>query len=377
MATVDFSNPVQCVEYEAFVAAHANGCFMQSLKWARVKPDWGHEAVLVRNAAGVPVAAALILIKKVPLLKTCLFYLPHGPVWDYGDAAAFNAVIAEVRKLARSYHAYRCILDPFITEGDTAVIDAVRAAGFSFKADAAELTTVQPRNNYMLFLRGRSEEQVFAAFHGKWRYNIRVALRHSVECRVCGKEALDDFCRLMEETGQRDGFAVRSKAYFARMLDELGAHCRLFMCYHGDEALSGAITTQYAGKTCYVYGASSNEHRDKMPNYLMQWTMIRWAIESGGEVYDFQGIPFYTDENHANYGVYRFKKGFSGEVVTYAGEFTENYKPAIAAVLNALLYLRWLKADLHRRRLIRKSAPKNQRVRREASNPSALQEQCT
>ena len=105
------------------------------------------------------------------------------------------------------------------------------------------------------------------------------------------------------------------------MLDALGEHCRLYLCYHEGVPLSGAVATQFAGKTCYVYGASSNEHRNLMPNYLMQWTMIQWAIENGCFVYDFQGIPYYFDETHPNYGVYRFKRGFNGQVVVLAGEF--------------------------------------------------------
>jgi len=38
-------------------------------------------------------------------------------------------------------------------------------------------------------------------------------------------------------------------------------------------------------------------------------------------IYDFMGIPHCDEENHSNYGVYRFKKGFNGEIVKYAGEF--------------------------------------------------------
>lgn len=139
---------------------------------------------------------------------------------------------------------------------------------------------------------------------------------------------------MMQATGIRDGFSIRSKEYFEKMLDGLGEeHCRLFVCYLKDEEsgkeipVSGAVTTQYAGKTCYVYGASSNQYRNTYPNYLMQWTMISWALENNNFIYDFQGIPFYKDETHPNYGVYKFKKGFNGEVVTYAGEFFYIFMP--------------------------------------------------
>ena len=77
-----------------------------------------------------------------------------------------------------------------------------------------------------------------------------------------------------------------------------------------------------------------------MPNYLMQWNMICWAIENGCWLYDFQGIPFYKDETHPNYGVYRFKKGFNGDVMTYAGEFEISYKKTakLAVKLTGIIY---------------------------------------
>jgi lipid II:glycine glycyltransferase (peptidoglycan interpeptide bridge formation enzyme) len=128
-------------------------------------------------------------------------------------------------------------------------------------------------------IEGKTPDEVMATFKPDWRNRIRKAPRKGVYCKACGTEALDDFYPLMQATGIRDGFSIRSKEYFVKMLNGLGPeHCRLFMCYVDEDGkqipLSGAVTTQYAGKTCYVYGASANHHRNLYPNYLMQWTMI-------------------------------------------------------------------------------------------------------
>lgn len=126
----------------------------------------------------------------------------------------------------------------------------------------------------------------------------------------------------MQATGKRDGFAIRSKEYFEKFLYAFEENARLYMCYSPDgEAISGALTVRYGNRVSYVYGASSDTQRNLMPNYLMQWNMIKWAIESQCDIYDFMGIPHCDEENHSNYGVYRFKKGFNGEIVKYAGEF--------------------------------------------------------
>ncbi|MEG1875773.1 MAG: peptidoglycan bridge formation glycyltransferase FemA/FemB family protein [Angelakisella sp.] len=317
---LDFNNQQACTEYEDFVKNHRAGSFMQSLRWCKVKNTWGHEALLVRRAGKV-IGTMLILVKKVPLLHTSLLYAPRGPVCDLHDREVVAALLDAARGLSKKHHAYLLRIDPYVLAEDDAFIKMAQGLGLRFVPDMGDFTTIQTRNNYMLDIEHKTADEVFANFHSKWRYNIRLAAKNGVECRVCTKESIDDFYQLMVTTGKRDAFIVRPKEYFVKMLDALGEHCRLFLCYHEGKAVSGAVTTQYAGKTCYVYGASSNEARNVMPNHLMQWTMIQWAIENGDFLYDFQGIPYYQDETNPHYGVYRFKKGFNGQVVSFAGEF--------------------------------------------------------
>ena len=324
-------------EYENFVRSHKNGFFTQSVKWAHLKANWNCEIVAVRDENSEIKGTALILIKKIPLIRRSLFYCPHGPICDYDDEKTFRELIDAIDKLAKERHAYQLKIDPCISEKNSEYIQFIKSFGFDHKENASELSTIQVRDNYMLYFYGRSKEELFASFHKKWRYNIRVAERHGVKCSVCGKEAIDDFYTLMTETGARDDFLIRGKSYFADMLDKLGDDCSLYMCYCQGVPLSGAICVRYAGKSHYVYGASSSHMRNVMPNYLMQWTMISDAVDNGCFVHDFQGIPFYKDENHPNYGVYRFKKGFNGEVVTYAGEFYPSYNRILSAVSNFVI----------------------------------------
>lgn len=323
------NNQEQREEYENFVENHPNGNFMQSLNWTGVKIDWGYEAIIIRDGMGSIIGTALVLIREIPLVKKTFLYSPHGPVCDYTDKAVLLELTQGIEALCQKYNSFEAVIDPCITEEDTAEIDTFKSIGYEFRENAPELTTIQARNNYVLKINGRSKDELFESFHKKWRYNIRLAGRKGVECRICGCEALDDFYGLMVETGKRDGFCIRSREYFERMLENLGEHCRLYMCYYEGHPVSGAVSVQYAGKTCYVYGASTAQYRNVMPNYLMQWNMICWAVENGCQLYDFQGIPFYKDESHPNYGVYRFKKGFNGEVMTYAGEFSLCYSRSV------------------------------------------------
>lgn len=318
----------QYQEFESFVSSHRAGSFMQSIQWTKVKSNWGHECVISRDPNGKIQGAMLVLIRKLPIFGKTLLYAPRGPVCDLHRYDIIADLLEGVKILAKKYKSYLFRMDPYILADDDEFISEIQKMGFAFQPHMPDFTTFQIRNNYMLDIEGKTEEELLAHFHSKWRYNIRLAARKGVVCdyynkgNVIDEQKLDEFYELMKTTGDRDGFIIRPKEYFRKMLLSLGEeHCRLYMCYKDSKALSGAVTTQYAGKTSYVYGASANEARNLMPNHLMQWTMIQWAVENGDFVYDFQGIPNYDDESSPNYGVYRFKKGFNGQVVEFAGEF--------------------------------------------------------
>ncbi|MGN0536533.1 MAG: lipid II:glycine glycyltransferase FemX [Acutalibacteraceae bacterium] len=321
-----------------FLEKNLTGNFMQSPYWADVKDNWIHTHITVRDTAGNIDGMMLLLIKKVPMVHTTLMYAPRGPVCNY-NIDVLDRLFQAVEKVQKRYNAFMLKIDPMIEETDQTAIENLCALGFHYHPEKTGYDTVQCRENYVLDIGGKTEEEIFNNFKPKYRYNIRLAEKKGVVCRAYGAERLNDFCSLMQETGKRDGFAIRNKSYFEKMLLNMDGHCRLYMCDWNGIPLSGAIAVNYAGKTCYVYGASSNEYRNLMPNYLMQWSMIQWAVETGCYLYDFQGIPYYNDETHPNYGVYRFKQGFNGRVLKYAGEFDYIFRPVMMGIVQSALKL--------------------------------------
>ena len=158
-----------------------------------------------------------------------------------------------------------------------------------------------------------------------------------------------DFARIMVETGLRDNFATRPPEYFAAMLDNFGEKCRLYMAFYEDKPIAGTLAIHYGDKVWYLYGASSNEYRNLMPNYLLQWRMIQWAIETGCRVYDFRGVSGDISEDNPHYGLYRFKQGFHGEFTEFVGEYdyVQNQLMYFVAEKGSLAY-KGLAAKLYR-----------------------------
>jgi lipid II:glycine glycyltransferase (peptidoglycan interpeptide bridge formation enzyme) len=83
--------------------------------------------------------------------------------------------------------------------------------------------------------------------------------------------------------------------------------------------VAAVIIFHFAGKAWYLYGMSRVKHRDKMPNYLLQWEAILRAKADGCAIYDFWGAPDQFIETDSMWGVYRFKEGYGGDVTRYIG----------------------------------------------------------
>ncbi|MDE6733362.1 MAG: aminoacyltransferase [Oscillospiraceae bacterium] len=339
-----FLNSQNAAEYERFVEAHENGSFMQSLAWANVKANWESEAIISRDDSGKIRGACLVLVKKIPLVKCAFLYAPRGPVCNFSDSEALSDIAAGIDILAKKYGAFAAMCDPPL--GDDLDASALENAGFALR-DIPEEHLIQCRFNYVLELKGKTLYEIYAGFKPDYRNRISKAERRGVWCEELRGEAainaLPDFYELMKQTGRRDGFPIRSLEYFARFLRSLGEHAALFMCYAKlggvKTPLSGAIAVNYGKRFAYVYGASGDEHRELYPSYLMQWTMITAGHGRGDSVYDFGGVPFYHDETRREYGIYRFKKGFGGDVASFAGQFVKVYRPFLekAAVIFAEL----------------------------------------
>ena len=317
-------------EYEAFVQSHPKGNFAQSYLWGKQKPMWQWDAIAVRGEDGKIKGSLAVMTRKVPGLGRTLMYGCRGPVCDLDDRETFSQLLDGAKALAKKYKSYVIKIDPDVPSGNTAFSSMLQSFGFKAKEGGKNFEAIQPRYVFRLNVEGKTEEELLANFHQKWRYNIRLAERKGVTVRICGKEMVPAFADLMLTTGVRDGFVTRKPEYFANMLDNLGEHARLYMAFDPENTpIAGTLAIHYVDKVWYLYGASSNEHRNLMPNYLLQWRMIQWAVETNCRIYDFRGVSGDVSEDNPLYGLFRFKQGFGGDFTEFVGEMDLVLSPVI------------------------------------------------
>lgn len=329
MRFVDMNSEESKKEYKNFLEGHERCNFQQSLEWAEVKkPNWQPEVILAEDENKKIIGSLCVWIRKMPIFGN-IMYAARGPVCDIHDENVLKQITEGAKELAKKYKAIVLRMEPDITSDDKEFREIVTKLDYKIKDDAKDFKDeIQPRYVFRLDIKGKTEDEIMAGFKQKWRYNIRLAGRKGVTVKDGTKEDLKDFHKIMIETGKRDGFIIRPLEYFEKMYDCLGPeHIKVLMAYYDGKPISGVIPIFYGNKTWYLYGASSNEHRNLMPNYLLQWEMIKMAIARHDDIYDFRGVSGVVNEHHPQYGLYRFKQGFGATFTEFIGEVYYPFKP--------------------------------------------------
>jgi len=316
--------------FDEFIGSHPKGHFLQSFGWGEVKASTGWQPLrLVLEEHGDIVAAVSLLKRRLPYIKKSIIYAPRGPVVDFYNKELFTELLKAINRVAWEHRAIFLKIDPDIPESDARVKQLLKDAGFRLATRRMGFEGVQPRHVFRLDITPTPEE-LLANMHGKTRYNIRLAQKKGVEIKSdCTLDDLPVFYEILKETTIRDRFLVRSYSYFETIWREMvkRGYARLFMAYYRGQAIAGTLAFIMGDKAWYLYGASSNSHRNVMPNYLLQWTMINWAKEQGCTLYDFRGVPGDLNPENPLYGLYRFKKGFNGAFIEFLGEYDLVYSP--------------------------------------------------
>jgi lipid II:glycine glycyltransferase (peptidoglycan interpeptide bridge formation enzyme) len=262
---------------------------------------------------------------------------------DWQDAYATAVLLHAIHPLVRQEGGVCLTVEPELLDAPT--LDArLRQCGFR-----PAVRTIQPCRTIHVDLRP-SEEEILSAMKGKTRYNIRLAERRGVDVRAGGAEDVHTFYQLSQVTAERDQFGIHSYDYYRAAYDLFAPAglAGLFVAEYQGKALAALMAFACGARAWYFYGASSDEERQRMPTYALQWAAMRWAKARGCELYDLWGVPDeeeetleaeFAERSDGLWGVYRFKRGFGGRLVRYIGAYDYVYRPMLYRIYRRAL--RW------------------------------------
>lgn len=313
--------------------------FLQTWEWAQIKSQFGWTSQpLIWIAKSGSVTAACMVLKRQVIsrgfaARLSILYAPKGPLMNWDDATLRMRVLTDIQGFAHSQGAVFLKIDPEVRVGTGLPgeqDDLDYPAGQFVLSDLVQLgwmeskDQVQFRNTVLIDLTP-SSEQLLAQMKQKTRYNIRLAGRKGVSVRMGNLDDMRMLYRMYANTSVRDGFVIRDEGYYMAvwrtfMLSRQPTMLPLVAEVEG-KAVAGLMLFLFGARAYYVYGMSTEEHREKMPTYLLQWEAIKIAKSRGCDRYDLWGAPEVFNEHDPLWGVFRFKDGLGGKVVRTLGAF--------------------------------------------------------
>lgn len=301
---------------------------LQSRYWARLKARFGWTPWFFETKDRENRGELIVVLARRIGPALTLAYVPHAPSDPPGELSPADAA----RRLAflGSDIAKALSPSPFCVRFDLRwPRGAVVAAGGVRKAPV----DIQPPDTTIVDLTV-DEDAILAGMKSRSRRNIRKALKHGVTVRRT--DDVSEFYRLYETTAERDRIAIHSAAYYEAVValsaDSDAVEVEVLIAEYRQTPIAAVIVAFSGPEAVYLYGASSNEHRETMPAYALQWEAMRRAKSRGCVEYDLFGIPPSDDPGHPMHGLYRFKTGFGGRIVHRAGCWDYPSRPILYSI---------------------------------------------
>lgn len=309
----------------------------QSSFWSHVKEKQGYSSlacdIKIKQSEMMNITSSaymlddiLVLIHPIDNYHT-IGYIPYGPLLK-PEEDKYGNYLEELSEQLRSFLPDDCILLrydlPWLSLWEQEAVNPEMQElrlnwGTNCHNLSKSISNQLPVNTLIIDI-SKAPEEILSNMKAKTRYNIKLAYRKGIKVRVGTKKDLDIFYHLYSMTCKRNNLNLHDVSFFSSLFDvnNTGDFDLLIAELNG-EPLSSLFLTYSSKRATYLYGASSNENRETMSTYALQWEAINLAKKKNCTEYDLFGIAPNADIYHPMHGLNRFKMGFGGEVIKRMG----------------------------------------------------------
>ncbi len=333
-------------DWQAFLERQASGDFLHDWAWAAVAElDGQPPRRFIVSADGGPVAIVAAQARSLLGGRT-FWYVPHGPVLDYGREGATSLVAATLdglREAGRRERAIAVKIEPRIEAG------AAHLAALSGHRLRRTPGTLQVGQTRIVEL-GADDETLLAGLDKDTRYSVRRAQREGVTVRVVDDgndlRAIDALHQLVGMTQERAGFPMSALERYRTAWSELAGAGRahILEAVADDQLLASGMLVIEGDRSFYLFSGSRREaagEPKRFASYALQWAMMRLARDRGVRYHDLWGVaPAGAGSDHPWHGVGLFKKGFGGREVVWAGTWDLVLDPTLYRLREATSIMR-------------------------------------
>jgi lipid II:glycine glycyltransferase (peptidoglycan interpeptide bridge formation enzyme) len=294
---------------------------LQSEDWANARKQMGIETV---NIEGF-----LLTFHKIPFTNFKIGYLPHSKMPS-------KKILQKLYEFGRKNKAIFIKIEPYVEK-------------------VSNNETIKQLNNVMISPHPlfpnwtqvldltKSEDELLKSFHSKTRYNIRLAEKKGVTVREeSNNEGFEKFAKLYFETTKRQKYFGHDYQYHKTVWSNLkNKISHILIAYYSDIPLAAYQLWYLDGVIYYVYGGTSQLHRNLMASNLLMWEAIKLGKKFGAEKFDMWGSlgPNYDTKDPWS-GFTRFKEGYATKFTEFIGSYDLVVFPIFYKIYNFIYSLR-------------------------------------
>ncbi|MCI9136009.1 MAG: peptidoglycan bridge formation glycyltransferase FemA/FemB family protein [Lachnospiraceae bacterium] len=172
-----------------------------------------------------------------------------------------------------------------------------------------------------------TEEELWKNVHSKHRNSIRRGEKSGLELKVGGKELLEEYVLIANETYERSGIPGSDISYYYGLINELEDNAVIFLNYKEGEVQAGGMFYYNQAMAYYLHGASVRRPEPGAANYLL-WKAVMYFKEKEVQRFSFVGYHFEPEPGSKLEGIQRFKERFGG---TLEKSYNFRYEQSSAA----------------------------------------------
>ena len=279
---------VSLTDWNHFLSAHPNAHLLQTGAWGELKSAFGWKPVrIITGNVGVQ-----ILFRKLAFGFT-VGYIPKGPVCNDSLSTMNDQFWKEIDLICTDNHAVFCKFELDAWDIENLALESYQLQYFLSGAPNPRFPfnvhlplsitvgslvnnnwqmsshNIQPPRTIVVDIRG-TEEEILGYMKQKTRYNIRLAEKKRVAVRAW--DDIESFHKMMLVTGGRDGFGIHSLEYYKRAYELLHPKSlgEILVAEYEGKPLAALFVARNGHRGYYLYGASTDEERNRMPTYLLQ-----------------------------------------------------------------------------------------------------------
>ena len=312
-------------QWDDFVTSHEEANFLHSWQWGEFHLSRGKTVV----RRGVFDGDKLIGVYEGEVetaRRGRHIAVAGGPIVDWTDKPAVEALVADMREQGRKYHCAFVRVRPQLEKTDESMWLfrelGLHAAPMYLSVELAGVLDLE-----------KSEDELLKNMRQRLRRALRKAEKNGITIEKSTDPArMKEFYDIQLQTAGRHHFIAFSEGFltkqFAAFAEDNSAV--LYTARYNGEVLAQNFMIFYGNEASYHYGVSTELGTRLSGAPLLHMQAMRDARMRGIKRYNFWGIVDEDDTKHRFYGVSVFKRGFGVDELRYV--------PAHDLILNPAKY---------------------------------------